>query len=101
MKRFQWLKKKILCNFDPAALILSPVDFNKVFGLALAAPISSRVRGHAFETALNDPDIKIKGVVLCQQIKMIDFKERGLLFAVKAPAKVLSEVLGKSRAILS
>jgi len=98
-------------NFDPAAgheqkgkrpaLILSSVNFNKIFGLALAAPITSRVRGHAFETDINEPDIKIKGVVLCQQIKMIDFKERGLQFVAKAPRKVVSEVLGKARAILA
>ncbi len=98
-------------NFDPAAgheqkgkrpaLILSSVNFNKVFGLALAAPITNRVRGHAFETDLNELDIKVKGVVLCQQIKMIDFKERGLLFAAKAPRQVVKEVLGKVRAILA
>jgi len=98
-------------NFDSAtgheqkgkkpALILSPVKFNKVFGLALAAPITSRMRGHAFEIDLNDPDIKVKGVVLCQQIKMIDFKERGVLFAANAPGEVLNEVLGKARAILA
>lgn len=98
-------------NFDPAAgheqkgkrpaLILSPASFNKVFGLALAAPITSRVRGHAFETQLNDPEIKIKGVVLCQQIKMIDFRERGLKLAAKAPGDVLNEVLGKTRTILA
>lgn len=98
-------------NFDPAAgheqkgkrpaLILSSVNFNKVFGLALAAPITNRVRGHAFEADLNVLDIKVKGVVLCQQIKMIDFKERGLQFAAKAPGKVVSEVLGKVRAILA
>ncbi|OQY52963.1 MAG: mRNA-degrading endonuclease [Desulfobacteraceae bacterium 4572_89] len=97
-------------NFDPAAgyeqkgkrpaLILSPANFNKVFGLALAAPITSRARGHAFETDLNDPNIKIKGVVLCQQIKMIDFKERGLQYVAKAPGEVLNEVLGKARTIL-
>lgn len=97
-------------DFDPAAgheqkgkrpaLILSPANFNTVFGLALAAPITSRVRGHAFETNLNTPDIQIKGVVLCQQIKMIDFKERGVVFAAKAPVRVIKEVLGKTRTIL-
>ncbi len=98
-------------NFDPAAgheqkgkrpaLIISPINFNKVFGLVLVAPITSRIRGHAFETELNDPDIKVKGVVLCQQIKMIDFKERCLKFVAKAPGEVIREVLGKTRAILA
>ena len=32
---------------------------------------------------------------------MIDFKERGLLFAAKAPRQVVKEVLGKVRAILA
>ncbi|MFK5953021.1 MAG: type II toxin-antitoxin system PemK/MazF family toxin [Desulfobacterium sp.] len=97
-------------NFDPAAgheqkgkrpaLIISPERFNKHFGLALAAPITSRVRGHAFEAILNRPDIKIKGVVLCQQVKTIDFKARGLQFAGTAPGEVLTEVLGKVGAII-
>jgi mRNA-degrading endonuclease toxin of MazEF toxin-antitoxin module len=53
-------------NFDPAAgqeqkgkrpaLILSLETFNKHFGMAVAAPITSRVRGHAFEVILNQPD---------------------------------------------
>lgn len=98
-------------DFDPAAghepkgkraaLIISPEIFNKCFGLALAAPITSRVRGHAFEAVLNQPDIKIKGVVLCQQVKMIDFKVRGVQFADTAPREVLSEVLGKISAIIN
>jgi mRNA interferase MazF len=98
-------------NFNPAtgheqkgkrpALILSPFNFNKIFGLALTAPITSRIRGHAFETELNTSDITIKGVVLCQQIKMIDFRERGLQFVAQAPEEVLKEVLGKIKAILA
>ena len=96
-------------NLDPAtghgqkgkrpALVLSPAIFNKMIGFALAAPITSRVRGHVFEVPLNS-DFKIKGVVLCQQVKMIDFKARGLSFAEKVPAEVLAEVLGKVRAII-
>ncbi len=98
-------------NFDPAAgheqkgkrpaLILSPETFNKHFGMALAAPITSRVRGHAFETIINQPDIKIKGVVLCQQVKTIDFKARGLQFSDTAPGEVLAEVLGKIKSLLN
>lgn len=97
-------------NFDPAAgheqkgkrpaLILSPETFNKHFGMALAAPITSRARGHAFEVILDQPDIMIKGVVLCQQLKMIDFKARGLQFADMAPGEVLAEVLGKIKSLL-
>ncbi len=96
-------------NFDPVAgheqkgkrpaLILSPEKFNKHFGMALAAPITSRARGHAFEAILDQPDIMIKGVVLCQQLKMIDFKARGLQFVDMAPGEVLAEVLGKIKSL--
>jgi mRNA interferase MazF len=96
-------------DFNPAAgyeqmgkrpaLVLSPTSFNKKIRLAMVAPITSRVRGHGFEVSLNGK--KIKGVVLCQQVKMIDFAERGVLLAEKAPDTVTSDALAKVRAILS
>jgi len=96
-------------NFDPAAgheqtgkmpaLVLSPTPFNKKIMLAMVATITSRVRGHGFEVLLNGK--KIKGVVLCQQVKMIDFIERGVQFAEKAPDTVTSDALAKVRAIVS
>ena len=96
-------------NFDPAAgheqmgkrpaLVLSPTSFNKKIGLAMVAPITSRVRGHGFEVALDGK--KIKGVVLCQQVKMIDFRKRGIRFAETAPKNVISDALAKVRAIVA
>jgi len=96
-------------NFDPAAgheqlgkrpaLVLSPSPFNKKIMLALVAPITSRVRGHGFEVPLNGK--KVQGVVLCQQVKMIDFIEKGVQFAAKAPQHVISDALARVRAIVS
>ena len=43
---------------------------------------------------------KIKGVVLCQQVKMIDFTERGVQLVEKAPDTVTRDALAKVRAIL-
>ncbi len=63
----------------------------------MVAPITSRVRGHGFEVHLNGK--KVKGVVLCQQVKMIDFDERGIRFAENAPENVTSDALAKVRAI--
>lgn len=97
-------------DFDPAAgheqkgkrpaIILSPHRFNKMVSLALAAPITSRVRGHVFEVALDNPDLKINGVVMCQQIKMIDFEKRGLTFIENAPGEILDQALSKIRTLL-
>jgi len=81
------------------ALVLSPAVFNKKFLLALVAPVTSQVRGHGFEVALTGE--KISGAVLCHQIKTIDFVERGLAFAEKAPVSVVSDTLARVRAILT
>ena len=96
-------------NFNPAAgheqmskrpaLVLSPTPFNKKIMLAMVAPVTSRVRGHGFEVPLNGK--KVKGVVLCQQVKMIDFMERGVQFAENAPKNVTSDALAKVRAIVT
>ena len=96
-------------NFNPAAgheqmgkrpaLILSLESFNKKVSLAMAAPITSKVRGHGFEVPVDTK--QIKGVVLCQQVKMIDFVERGLQFVEKAPEDVIIDVLARVRAIVS
>ncbi|MFA5904504.1 MAG: hypothetical protein WC836_11275 [Desulfobacula sp.] len=39
-------------------------------------------------------------MILCHQVKTIDFVERGLMFAEKAPADVVSESLAKLRAVV-
>lgn len=95
-------------NFDPAAgheqmgkrpaLILSPRSFNKKVLLAMAAPITGRVRGHGFEVPVNGD--RIQGVVLCHQVKMIDFHHRGVQFVEKAPDSVTRDVLARVRAIV-
>jgi mRNA interferase MazF len=96
-------------DFDPAsgheqmgkrpALVLSTAPFNKTVMLAMVAPITSRVRGHGFEVPLAGKNVT--GVILCQQVKMIDYTTRGIRFAEKAPDEVVSEALAKVRAIVS
>ncbi len=82
-----------------SAIVLSPAAFNTKVLLALVAPITSRVRGHGFEVPLEGN--RVNGVVLCQQVKMIDFIERGLQFAEKASDTVTGDALAKVRAIVS
>lgn len=112
MARKKYIPKRgdiVWTDFDPAAgheqmgkrpaLILSPESFNKKIMLAMAAPITSRVRGHGFEVPVQAD--RIKGVVLCQQVKMIDFTQRGLQFVARAPDSVTSDALARVRAIVS
>ena len=81
------------------ALVLSTEPFNKSIMLAMVAPITSRVRGHSFEVPLDGK--KVSGVILCQQVKMIDFTSGGVQFAEKAPVDIVGDVLAKVRAIVS
>ena len=81
------------------AIVLSQMAFNKKILLALVAPITSRVRGHGFEVPVNGG--KITGVVLCHQVKTIDFVARGLQLAEKAPVNVTREVLSKVKTLVS
>ena len=99
----------VFTDFDPSAgheqaherpaLILTIQRFNSAIGLALVAPITSRVRGSGMEVII-DTDLT-KGAILCQQIKMIDFNARGVNFVEKAPADVLSHSLAKVRAFVA
>ena len=93
----------VFTDFDPAAgheqklkrqaMILSPGLFNRRMQLALVAPITSRVRGHGFEVLLEGTSTT--GVVLCHQIKVIDYRARGIRFVEEAPQFVVDTVLAK------
>ena len=55
------------------ALVISPSEYNEKANLMLACPITSKVKGYPFEVPINR---KIKGVVLSDQIRSIDWKDR-------------------------
>ena len=78
-------------------MLAQAVEQPKV-GLVLVAPLTSRVRGHGFEVAVNGK--KTTGVILCQQIKMIDFVARGVQFIEKAQPDVLADALAKIRVLV-
>ena len=98
----------VFTDFDPVrgheqamqrpALVLTPRIFNKKVGLALVAPITSRIRGHTFEVPLTG--IRTTGVVLCHRIKMIDYRARGVRKIDVAANTVLQDVMAKVRALV-
>lgn len=99
----------VFTDFDPSAgheqalrrpaLVLSPESFNQKIKLALVAPITSRIRGHGFEVELEGT--KTHGVVLCHQVKTIDYNARGIRFIESAPEAVVLEVLAKIRVVVT
>lgn len=81
------------------ALVLSPARYNGRVGLALLCPITSRVKGYPFEVALRDTD-QVHGVVLADQVKSLDWRERQAEFIEEVPPAVTNEVIGKMQALL-
>ena len=56
------------------AVVISPSIYNLKSGLALVCPITSHSKGYPFEILFEES--KFKGVILTDQIRMIDWRER-------------------------
>jgi len=99
----------VFTDFDPAAgheqamrrpaLVLSPEPFNRKIKLALVAPITSRIRGHGFEVALEG--LKTHGVLLCHQVKTIDYHARGIRFIESASEAIVQNALAKVKVLVT
>ncbi len=82
------------------AVVLSPAAYNEKVGLALACPITSQVKGYAFEVAI-PPGLGLSGVVLSDQVKSLDWRARRAERTARLPDDVVSEVLRKLGTLLS
>ncbi len=76
------------------ALILSPALYNKKVGLALVCPITTQVKGYPFEVSIPE-GLEVRGVVLADQVKSLDWKVRRARFCCTVPAATIAEVLRK------
>lgn len=75
------------------ALTISPQAYNAKVGLAIFCPITSQIKGYPFEVKL-----KLNGkssVILSDQIKNLDWRERKASFIAKADTKIIKETLQK------
>lgn len=75
------------------ALVVSPKNYNLKSGLALCCPITSKVKGYPFEVSIHQE--KVKGAVLTDQIRSIDWHERAAKFLCKIKKESLLEVQSK------
>ena len=98
--------------FDPAsgheqqgtrpALILSPETFNR-FGLALACAVTrggAFARGKAWTVALSGHGLATDGVVLCNQVKTLDWQARRVALIEAVPAELTAEVIARVATLL-
>lgn len=91
-------------DFDPQAgheqagrrpaLILSPRVYNRPTGLALLCPITNKAKGYPYEVAIPVGQGVI-GVVLADQVKNLDWRQRKAAFLGQMSESVLDEVLDK------
>lgn len=81
------------------ALVLSPQSYNKKVGLIICCPITSKNKGYPFEVMLGD-DLDVRGVVLSDQVKSLDWQARKASFITKVPDDVVEDVLAKLNTLL-
>ncbi|MGO9452345.1 MAG: endoribonuclease MazF [Candidatus Binataceae bacterium] len=99
----------VYVDFDPQAgreqkgrrpaLVLSPHEYNRRTGLAIACPVTSRIKGYPFEVQIPAGG-KVHGVVLADHIKSLDWRTRRAELADKARGSVLDEITAKLAPLL-
>ncbi len=96
-------------NFDPQAgheqagrrpaLILSPESYNSKVGLTILCPITSEKKGYPFEVQIPD-GLPVRGVVLSDQAKSMDWKIRKTEFNCKLDNQSVEQVLQRLHTLL-
>ncbi len=81
------------------AICLSPASYNRKSGLAVFCPITSQAKGYPFEVAVAGAG-GIKGVVLADQLKSLDWGKRDFEKIGKCNAAQLTAVLARATALL-
>jgi mRNA interferase MazF len=92
----------IAVTFDPQsgheqkgrrpALVVSNTLFNEQTGLAMVCPLTTTDRGYPFHVAVTESG-DMRGFVMVEQVKSIDFRAREAKLIGKASDDLLDEVL--------
>ena len=92
----------VTLDFDPQsgheqkgrrpALVISKDAFNKATGMAICCPITNTDRRIPFHAPITGRT-SLTGFVMCEQMKSLDFRARGLKLIERAPQEVLEDVL--------
>jgi mRNA interferase MazF len=75
------------------AIVISPKKYNEKTGMAIFCPITSKIKNYPFEVIIKNK--KIDGVVLSDQIKTLDWKNREIKFIIKEDTKTIKSVINK------
>ena len=72
------------------AICISPKDYNQKSGLAIFCPKTSKIKGYPFEIPISLN--KIRGVILADQVKSLDYRERNATFIEIVPIEVIENL---------
>jgi mRNA interferase MazF len=96
-------------DFDPQAgreqagrrpaLVLTPLAYNRLVGLAVFCPVTHHAKGYPFETPL-PTGLRVQGVVLADHVRSLDWRTRRAELICAAPAEVVDQVTAKVQALL-
>jgi len=81
------------------ALVLSPAIYNDKVSLAICCPLSTKVKGYPFEIEIEMG--KTTSVVLSDQVKSLDWRERKAKFKSKITPAQLNKVRQNIKVLLS
>ena len=81
------------------AVIISPREYNQKVGLCLCCPVTSKAKGYPFEVEL-PPGMKVEGVVLCDQLKSLDWKARNARIIGTLTGRSLKEIQARILALV-
>jgi mRNA interferase MazF len=97
----------IWIDFDPQAgheqaghrpaLVLSPVSYNRLTGLLLCTPMTTRSKGYRFEVPIAG---KRGGVALADQVKSLDWRARKATRKGHATEEELEAVRARARILI-
>lgn len=82
------------------ALVLSPRAYNSKASLALCCPLTTKIKGWPFEVDAEIELAGVKGVVLADQVKALDWRARDGELVARVPRKVVAEVLARLKVLL-
>ena len=82
------------------ALVLSPTEYNRTVGLAVVCPITNQKKGYPWEVDIPHNPF-VTGVVLADQIKSLDWRQRRADFMCTPEFELLEDVLERAFALLS
>jgi len=80
------------------ALVISHKSYNEKVGLGIFCPITSKTKKYPFEVVVDLE--KIKGSILCDQVKNLDWKVRKTEFIERLDSGILKDVIDRIEVLI-